>query len=34
MVAGHLREQNGIYQIILSYKDANERERQNKSLPA
>lgn len=23
MVAGHLREQNGIYQIILSYKDAN-----------
>jgi hypothetical protein len=22
MVAGHLREQNGYYQIILSYKDA------------
>ena len=23
MVAGHLREQNGIYQIILSWKDIN-----------
>ena len=23
MVAGHLREQNGIYQMILSYKDVN-----------
>ena len=23
MVAGHLREQNGIYQIILSWKDVN-----------
>lgn len=27
MVAGHLRVQNGIYQIILSYKDKNQKRR-------
>lgn len=26
MVAGHLREQNGIYQIILSWKDINGKQ--------
>lgn len=31
MVAGHLREQNGIYQIILSWKDANGK-RKGKSI--
>ena len=25
MVAGHLREQNGIYQMILCYKDTNNK---------
>ena len=31
MVAGHLRKQNGIYQMILSYKDANGK-RKTKSI--
>lgn len=31
MVAGHLRKQNGIYQIILSYKD-NDGRRKTKSI--
>ena len=34
MVAGHLREQNGIYQIILRYKDANGKRKTKQSLPA
>ena len=31
MVAGHLREQNGLYQIILSYKDSDGK-RKTKSI--
>ncbi len=31
MVAGHLREQNGLYQIILSYKDGDGK-RETKSI--
>ena len=31
MVAGHLREQNGIYQMILSYKDKSKK-RKTKSI--
>ena len=31
MVAGHLREQNGLYQIILSYKDGDGK-RKTKSI--
>ena len=31
MVAGHLREQNGIYQIILSWKSADGK-RHSKSI--
>ena len=31
MVAGHLREQNGVYQMILSYKDVNGK-RKTKSV--